>query len=195
MDVLANLFFSQAMNELCYYADTKCSDSTLPVPVRFILDDFATNCKIDEFPRMISSIRSRGISTILMIQAESQLTASYGDEGRTIISNCDTYVYMGGSDLETAKAVSVKLDVPIKKVLNLPIGTCIIFRRGEQSRTASIINLSEYEKQIGFKAAPITRKTSKEPKSLTDKLRGKMVSPVKEEKCTVYIGHMKAKAV
>lgn len=39
MDNLVNLFFTQAMNELCIYADKECADYRLPVPVRFILDD------------------------------------------------------------------------------------------------------------------------------------------------------------
>ena len=131
MDGLANIFFTQAMNELCRVADTECEDYHLPVPVRFILDDFATNCKIEEFPRMISSIRSRGISTMLMIQAESQLSECYGSDGKTIIANCDSYVYLGGNDVETAKAVAERCDISVKKVLNMPVGTNWIFRRGE----------------------------------------------------------------
>ena len=131
LDSLVNIFFTQAMNELCNYADKACEDNCLPVPVRFILDDFATNCKIDGFPRMISSIRSRGISTMLMIQAESQLTENYGYDGRTIIGNCDTYVYLGGNDVDTAKAVAERCDVPVKRVLNMPVGTNWIFRRGQ----------------------------------------------------------------
>lgn len=94
-DKLANIFFTQAMAELCRVADQECEDQRLPLPVRFILDDFATNCKIEQFPRMISSIRSRGISTMLMIQSESQLRTSYATDDKTIISNCDTYVYLG----------------------------------------------------------------------------------------------------
>ena len=49
MDALANIFFTQAMNELCRYADMHGIDSRLPVSVRFILDDFATNCTITDF--------------------------------------------------------------------------------------------------------------------------------------------------
>ena len=131
LDGLANIFFTQTMNELCRVADKECVDQRLPVPVRFILDDFATNCKIDEFPRMIASIRSRGISTMLMIQAESQLTEYYRHDGNTVISNCDTYVYLGGNDVETAKAVAERCDVPLKKILNMPVGTNWIFRRGQ----------------------------------------------------------------
>ena len=131
LDGLVNIFFTQAMNELCRYADMECEDNRLPVPVRFILDDFATNCKIEEFPRMIASIRSRGISAMIMIQAESQLTEGYGDDGKTIIGNCDTYVYLGGNDVETAKAVAARCDMPVKKILNMPVETNWIFRRGQ----------------------------------------------------------------
>lgn len=143
LDGLVNLFFTQAMNELCRVADKECDDCCLPVPVRFILDDFATNCKIDEFPRMISSIRSWGISAMLMIQAESQLTESYGYDGKTIIGNCDTYVYLGGNDVETAKAVAERCDVPVKKILNMPVGTNWIFRRGQDPINARNFDLDK----------------------------------------------------
>ena len=131
LDGLVNIFFTQAMNELCRCADKECKNYMLPVPVRFIMDDFATNCKIDDFPRMIASIRSRGISTMLMIQAESQLSESYGEDGKTIIGNCDTYVYLGGNDVATAKAVAERCDMPVKKILNMPVETNWIFRRGQ----------------------------------------------------------------
>lgn len=131
LDGLVNLFFTQAMNELCWQADKNCQNNTLPVPVRFILDDFATNCKIAEFPRMIASIRSRGISTMLMIQSEAQLEEGYDKDARTIIGNCDTYVYLGGNDVETAEAVAKRCDIPVKKILNMPVGTNWIFRRGQ----------------------------------------------------------------
>lgn len=151
MDGLVNIFFTQAMNELCRVADTECEDNCLTVPVRFILDDFATNCKIDEFPRMISSIRSRGISTMLMIQAESQLFESYGADGKTIIGNCDTYVYMGGNDIETAKAVAERCDVPVKRILNMPVGQNWIFRRGQIPINAINFDLETMlkEKRVG----------------------------------------------
>ncbi|MDD6037554.1 MAG: type IV secretory system conjugative DNA transfer family protein [bacterium] len=161
LDGLVNIFFTQAMNELCMYADKKCEDNRLPVPVRFILDDFATNCKIAEFPRMIASIRSRGISTMLMIQAESQLQECYDHDGKTIIGNCDTYVYLGGNDVETAKAVAERCNIPPKKVLNMPIGTNWIFRRGQEPVQAHNFELEAFliEKQyIDTKSKKIEEK-------------------------------------
>lgn len=131
LDGLINIFFTQAINELVHFADKRCRNNCLPIPTRFILDDFATNVVIGDFPRMISSIRSRGISTMLMLQAESQLMATYGYNWRTIIGNCDNYVYMGGNDVETARAISERCDIPLKQILNMPIGTNWVFRRGQ----------------------------------------------------------------
>lgn len=131
MDCLANIFFTQAMQQLCGYAD-ETENGRLPVTVRFILDDFATNCRIEEFPRMISSIRSRGISVMLLIQSEAQLSRSYEEDRLTIIGNCDTYVYLGGNDYATAEAVSMRCNKPVSQVLYMPVGSCWVFRRGSQ---------------------------------------------------------------
>ncbi len=146
LDGLVNVFFSQTMNELCRHADKDCKGNALPVATRFILDDFATNVRINEFPRMISSIRSRGISTMLMIQAESQLMEAYGSDGKTIIGNCDTYVYMGGNDVDTARAVAERCDTPVKKILNMPVGNSWIFRRGQAPVSAKNIDLDQYKR-------------------------------------------------
>ena len=120
----------------------------VPVAVRFILDDFATNCRIEEFPRMISSIRSRGISAMLMLQSEGQLKEGYGSDGRTIIGNCDTYVYLGGNDVETARAVAERCDLPLRSLLYMPVGECWIFRRGQEPVKAHTLDLDQYVKEL-----------------------------------------------
>ena len=132
MDGLVNLFFMQAMNELCEYADEECEGGRLPIPVRFFLDDFATNCHIEDFPRMIASFRSRAISVVLMLQAESQLTQRYGADAHTIISNCSTYVYMGCNDFETAKSMGFRCDCPPQDILNMPTDRCWVIRAGQE---------------------------------------------------------------
>ena len=147
MDGYANLFFTQTMDELCRYADDRCENGELPIPVRFIMDDFATNCVIADFPRMIASIRSRKISTMLMVQTESQLEEYYGKDGRTIIGNSDTYIYMGGNDLETAKAVAARCDLPLKKILYMPVGTNWIFRRGQLPVNGVNFDLEAFERK------------------------------------------------
>ena len=150
LDPLVNLFFTQAMNELCRYADKECKNNCLKVPVRFIMDDFATNCKIEDFPRMIASIRSRNISAMILIQAESQLKECFGYDAMTIIGNCDTYVYLGGNDAETARAVAERCDVPVKRILNMPVGTNWIFRRGQSPINGVNFNLNQYLEEKGL---------------------------------------------
>lgn len=151
LDPLVNLFFTQAMNELCRYADKECKNNCLKVPVRFIMDDFATNCKIEDFPRMIASIRSRNISAMILIQAESQLKECFGYDAMTIIGNCDTYVYLGGNDTKTARAVAERCDVPVKKILNMPVGTNWIFRRGQSPINGVNFNLNQYLEEKGLR--------------------------------------------
>ncbi len=147
MDSLANIFFSQAMSELCNHADKDCKGRLL-VPVRFILDDFATNVKINDFPKYISSIRSRGISTTIILQAESQLEAEYKSDCDTIIGGCDTYVYTGGNDRKTADSVAVKSNQSVQHILSQPLGVVRIFRRGEKAITAKGFNMLEHKKDF-----------------------------------------------
>ena len=149
LDGLVNIFFTQAMNVLCSYADRECEDSMLPVPVRFIMDDFATNCAIVDFQKMIASIRSRGISVMLMIQAEAQLSAMYGPDAKTIIGNCDTYVYLGGNDVETAESIAKRCNVLPEKILYMPVGTNWIFRRGQRPINGKNFVLEDYERIFG----------------------------------------------
>lgn len=142
-DSIANVFFTQAIQELCRCADA-LPNSELKVPVRFILDDFATNVCITDFPIIISSIRSRNISAMLMLQAESQLDAFYNEDAKTIISNCDTYCYLGGNDLDTAKSISARTNLPLEKILSMPVSEMFIFRRGEKMIKDTIIGIDDY---------------------------------------------------
>ena len=144
MDILANLFFTQAMNQLCNYADKQC-DGRLAIPVRFILDDFGTNLKIVEFSRFISSIRSRGISIMLVLQSESQLREEYKKNADTILAGCDTIVYMGGNDLETAKMIAERINESVQNILWQEIGTIIIIQRGKKPIVTKAFDIWKYK--------------------------------------------------
>ncbi len=148
MDALANLFFAHAMQELCEFADNVCEEQRLPIPVRFFLDDFATNCRIDEFPRIISSIRSRAISVLLLLQSEAQLIEGYGADAQTIIANCDTYLYLGGNDVNTAESIGRRCNKPLAKILNMPVGGCWVFRRGSEPLYTSLTDPEKYIEEM-----------------------------------------------
>lgn len=149
-DILVNLFYTQLMNELCTYADDKCKNGCLPVPVQFILDDFATNCRIDGFENMISNIRSRGISTMLMVQSESQLVAGYGESAQTIIDNCSSYLYLGGTNFQSAEMAARRSNRPVHEILNMPIDSCWLFRIGEKPAMVDFVDIDAFQAQKKF---------------------------------------------
>ena len=91
----------------------------LEIPINIICDDFACGGKIRDFEQYISIFRAAGISVTLLLQSESQLSGMYGQtEATTIINNCDTYLYMGGMDIETCKNVALRMTWPLHKVLS-----------------------------------------------------------------------------
>lgn len=159
MDMLINLFFSQAMNELCHYADEKCPDHRLPVPVRFIMDDFATNCRIDHFDKILSNIRSRKISAVLVLQSLRQLESLYGADAATIVDDCDTLIYMGGNDPATAQSIALRCDKTASTILHMEVGSSWIVRQGEAPYHCRNFELDDY---IKAKAAGRQLHTAKE---------------------------------
>lgn len=93
---------AQLFDLLCDKA-LKVYHGELPIHVRFILDEFANIGKIPDFQKKISVIRSSNISASIILQSKSQLKAIYKDDMTTIIDNCDSYLFLGGSGKETLK--------------------------------------------------------------------------------------------
>lgn len=105
-DFLVAMVLSQMFDLLCSHADDDCGGK-LPVPVRCILDEFATCIgKLPNFERLIATIRSRDISVTLMVQSLAQIQSLYKDDADTITDCCDTMVFLGGKSQKTTKAIS-----------------------------------------------------------------------------------------
>lgn len=96
------LLFTQMFQVLCYKAD-KVYGGKLKTPVQFILDEFPNLGKIPNFKILIATVRSRLISCILMLQTQSQLKDNYKDAAETITGNCDSAIFLGGSEKSTLK--------------------------------------------------------------------------------------------
>ena len=143
-DPAVNIFYTQLMDTLCRYADS-LEDKHLPVPVRFILDDFGTNVKIQGFENMISNIRSRGISVQFALQTLSQLEQGYGAGSNTILANCATKIYMGGCDYNTARYFSLLANKPVEKILSMPMLRHLYVRQGGIARFADTLLLDSYD--------------------------------------------------
>ena len=144
MDKLVTLFYTQAMQELCSFAD-HCPGSALPVPVRLYLDDFATNCRIPDFDNLISVIRSRGIAVSVILQNLTQLESLYGQaKAMTIAGNCDHIVYLGGQDPATARYIATLATRTVDTIMRLPVGRICVFERGQRARMAQVYDLKSH---------------------------------------------------
>ena len=131
LDSLVSLFYTQCFNVLIDTAD-KEPNSRLKIPVRLILDDFASNCNVPDFDNIMSVIRSREIYASIILQSTSQLEDIYGlSKAKTIINNCDVVLYLGGQDLTTANFISQRINKPVHSVLNLQLDKCYVLTRGE----------------------------------------------------------------
>ena len=172
-DMLANLFYTQAMNALCRYADKECEDSCLPVPVRFILDDFATNACIPDFDKMISVIRSRGIAVSIILQSQTQLEKMYKPAAATTILNgCDTTLYLGGHDLATANYIGTQVNRTDHSILTMPREHAWLIQSGQKPRLVKRYDLTSHPRYgllpeakktaAAKKARATTKKTEKE---------------------------------
>ncbi len=139
----ANLLYSQMFDEWINIAESKESGS-LNIPVHIIADDFACGSPIKEFPGLISAFRASGISASLLIQSESQLAGIYGrDDAMTIINNCDTKVYMGGSDEATIEQIAKRVGKQFKTIASMKRGWVYVFRRGEKPYYAERYKITE----------------------------------------------------
>lgn len=139
-DRIVNLFYSQALQNLCKAAD-KSPDSRLQVPVRIIMDDFATNVCIPHFDKIMSVIRSREISVSIILQSLTQLNSMYSEsEAATIINNCDHMLYLGGQDLKTAEYISSRANRTVDSILGMGLEQAYLFARGERPRLVEKVN-------------------------------------------------------
>lgn len=105
---IVSIMYTQLFNLLCDKADNEHNGS-LPVHVRCLLDEFANIGQIPQFEKLIATIRSREISACVVLQAKSQLKAIYKDNADTIEGNCDTMLFLGGSEKTTLKEISEML--------------------------------------------------------------------------------------
>ncbi len=128
---LAQMFMAQAVKELFEIAEQR-PDGRLQIPVHISFDDFATGGRCANFPEYISIFREKGLSSTILLQSEAQLRQMYGDDAVTILDNCDSYVYLGGNNIDTARNISIRVNLPVDEVLHMPVGQVFIFRRGQQ---------------------------------------------------------------
>lgn len=126
---LAGIFYCQLFDVLCHYADTQTPNHRLPFHVRFILDDFVCTARIPDFDYKMAMIRSREISAIVVIQDETQLEKEYWKAANGIIANCDSYVFLGSSNIDSCDTAARRLgdpDVSGSDIRKMKYDECVV---------------------------------------------------------------------
>ena len=83
------MLYTQLFQMLYYQADF-VHGGQLPVPVHFIMDEFANVALPDEFDKLLSTMRSRLIFVSIILQNLAQIKALYKDTWESIMGNCDS---------------------------------------------------------------------------------------------------------
>lgn len=105
---IVGMLYTQLFQELYFQADFK-NDGKLPIQVTLMMDEFANVALPDDFCSLLSTMRSRRISSIIIIQNLAQIKALFKDTWETITGNCDTLVYLGGNEKSTHQYISEML--------------------------------------------------------------------------------------
>ena len=116
MRALTSLFFTFLFKDVSDAADRFGPENRIPVNV--ICDEFANLGVIPSFDVTISTVRSRKINISIILQSVMQLTENYEEAGETIISCCDTILFLGCNDTETAEFISNLSGVASIRVLS-----------------------------------------------------------------------------
>ena len=102
---LIGMLYTQLFQMLYYQADI-VHGGALPIPVHFLMDEFANVALPDEFDKLLSTMRSRLIFVSIIIQNLAQIKGLYKDSWESIVGNCDTLYYLGGNEQSTNKFMS-----------------------------------------------------------------------------------------
>lgn len=102
---LVSILYTQLFQQLFYVADRKYGGA-LPVHVHFCMDEFSNVSLPDDFDKILSVMRSRGVSVSIILQNLAQLKALFEKQWESIVGNCDEFLYLGGNEQSTHKYVS-----------------------------------------------------------------------------------------
>ena len=102
---LVSILYTQLFQQLFYSAD-HIHGGSLPIPVHFLMDEFANVSLPDDFDKILSVMRSRSVSASIILQNLAQLKALFEKQWESIVGNCDEFLYLGGNEQSTHKYVS-----------------------------------------------------------------------------------------
>lgn len=133
---LVGILYSMMFQQLYYEADF-VHGGGLPVHVTFLLDEFCNVALPDDYLSLLSSMRSREISSVIIIQDLSQIKSLFKDgQHEQIQANCDVTVYLGGNGPSTQKELSELMG---KATIDKKTSGETLGRQGSSSRNYDVL--------------------------------------------------------
>lgn len=102
---LATLFIKQCYETMIQEAQLT-PDIRLSRRVNFVLDEFANIPAIPDMDAMITAARSRNMRFFLVVQSFHQLEKLYGENARTLTSNCENWIYLNSKEFDHLTEIS-----------------------------------------------------------------------------------------
>ena len=103
---LVSILYTQMFLQLFKVADDKYNHEALPIHVQFLMDEFANVALPEDFQKVLSTCRSRGIGISIIIQNVAQLKKLFEKDWESILGLCDETLYLGGNEPGTFELLS-----------------------------------------------------------------------------------------
>lgn len=133
---LVGILYSMMFQQLYYEADF-VHGGRLPVHVTFLLDEFCNVALPDDYLSLLSTMRGREISSVIIIQDLSQIKSLFKEgQHEQIQANCDVTVYLGGNGPSTQKELSELMG---KATIDKKTSGETLGRQGSSSRNYDVL--------------------------------------------------------
>lgn len=158
LNFLAGTLYSQLFRQLFDYADNVCRGE-LPVHVTFLMDEFANIALPDDYEKILSTVRSRNISFCIVLQNKAQIEALFEKVYKSLIGNCDSFLFLGSNEYDTCKYFSDLMDdeTVIVRTYNKTYGLRGSVTRNETKTARKLMTPGELRKLSNRKAVLIVR--------------------------------------
>lgn len=113
LNFVVSMLYQVLFNTLYAIGDDRAAhtgSARLPVPVYFLMDEFANVTVPADFQNRLGTLRKYGIGCTMVLQAVNQLKALYEKDWESILGMCSAIVYLGGSEQSTHEYISKSLD-------------------------------------------------------------------------------------
>ncbi len=112
LNFLVSMLYQVLFNTLYQHGDLQAEETgspRLPVPVCFLMDEFANVTVPEDFQNRLATMRKYGIYCVIVLQAVNQLKALYEKDWESILGMCSALLYLGGQEQSTHKYLSESL--------------------------------------------------------------------------------------